>query len=337
MQKIMREISSETNRKTLDKLDKDLMHVRITGYLLVHAPTDTALAHMVRSIHSCKTDEDLVETGRFFDENFLRWFRKFPVPTYKWSHDVSRPSCNNTQELVKAMLVHTPQNHSQAKQSALARDNFRCVFTGAINQGIFINHYALFSDPSEFEADVTECCHVIPEGINSFSVREVDDEMSSSANVWTIFRHLGYPNFVDELVGAGVYSLTNTLTMKVRLRLHFDRLTLWLDATNIPNRYKVCTAGGAIAETIFHHAKAREFVEFTSTDASLALPSAEYLALRAACCRVAILSGAADWYNKLEKDAEELELGTPNASSTFADILTTRLIQLGDFRRSVGV
>jgi hypothetical protein len=45
-------------------------------------------------------------------------------------------------------------------------------------------------------------------------------------------------------------------------------------------------------------------ITFTSTDPSLPLPNPEYLKLHAAVCRVAHMSGAADYLDQLEEDRD---------------------------------
>ena len=42
---------------------------------------------------------------------------------------------------------------------------------------------------------------------------------------------MGFPGIVDELQGAGVHSLRNTMTLSNQLHRYFDSLRLWLEET----------------------------------------------------------------------------------------------------------
>ena len=63
---------------------------------------------------------------------------------------------------------------------------------------------------------------------------------------------------------------------------------------------------------------------FTSSDPKLQLPSSTYLGIHAACCRVAHMSGAAEYYDKyLDRDDD---YGcTPCDTDRFAVTLAARL------------
>jgi hypothetical protein len=64
-------------------------------------------------------------------------------------------------------------------------------------------------------------------------------------------------------------------------------------------------------------------VTFTSTDPALELPDRRYLKLHAAICRVAHMSGAAEYMDKHDRDLEELSVLAPDGSS--AELFTAHL------------
>lgn len=64
-------------------------------------------------------------------------------------------------------------------------------------------------------------------------------------------------------------------------------------------------------------------ITFTSTSETLELPDPRYLRLRAAVCRVAIMSGVADYLDKHERDLEEMTVLTEDGSS--GELLASRL------------
>lgn len=58
----------------------------------------------------------------------------------------------------------------------------------------------------------------------------------------------------------------------------------------------------------------------------LDFPSPEYLRIHASCCRIAGLSGAAEWYRKLERDEEDYSDSA--GGGAFGDILMDKLAQI---------
>ncbi|EEB95421.1 hypothetical protein MPER_05615 [Moniliophthora perniciosa FA553] len=81
----------------------------------------------------------------------------------------------------------------------------------------------------------------------------------------------------------------------------FDRLKLWLEATSVPNRYRIKTASDFYPSTT-----RRKTITFVSSDSELPLPSPELLALHAACAKVAHLSGAAAYIDQLDRDTDDM-------------------------------
>jgi hypothetical protein len=98
-----------------------------------------------------------------------------------------------------------------------------------------------------------------------------------------------------------------------------------------PHRYKVCTAcedgKQAIHQFAGHDRQdygADMFVEFDSKLKGVLLPDPFLLALHAMCARVAHMSGAAEFFDQVEWDAEETRvLALDGSSSTLLDHLLT--------------
>lgn len=64
---------------------------------------------------------------------------------------------------------------------------------------------------------------------------------------------------------------------------------------------------------------------FTSSDPELQLPSSTYLGIHAACCRVAHMSGAAEYFNKLLDRDDDWSGRSPRDAERFAVTLAARL------------
>lgn len=161
----------------------------------------------------------------------------------------------------------------------------------------------------------------------------------------SVLKGFGYP--VETVNGVGVHSLVNIMTLASSVHDLFDRLQLWLEATvsillsrnlfsndlrfqEIPHRYRIQSSRrtGAII-------RRREFVTFTTSDPHhYPLPSPELLALHAACAKVANLSGAAEYLDKVDRDIEEA--GVLKANGDSSDLLDIAIWRALGSRIDVG-
>ena len=77
------------------------------------------------------------------------------------------------------------------------------------------------------------------------------------------------------------------------------------------------------------HPSLRRFVTFSSTDPEyLPVPAPELLTLHATCCKVAHLSGAAEYIDKVYRDVEEM--GVLASDGTSGDILSYALLSISN-------
>jgi len=105
------------------------------------------------------------------------------------------------------------------------------------------------------------------------------------------------------------------MTMQHDVHDMFDRLYLWLEETNVDNCYHVrCITDNK-------NFQVPEEITLTSSDpAKLPVPSPKLIALHAACAKVAHLSGASAYIDKLDQDADDLDVLAGDGGSS--DILT---------------
>ncbi|KAF8576968.1 hypothetical protein K439DRAFT_1365874, partial [Ramaria rubella] len=122
--------------------------------------------------------------------------------------------------------------------------------------------------------------------------------------------------------GAGVHCLENILTLEVSIHDMFDSLYLWFEAmynTSRPGGNGVCSNNPVLITHI------PSPVTFTSMHSSLPLPDPRYLALHAACAKVAHHSGAGEYIETVYRDMDSAEVLASNGSS--ADVLEAALTQ----------
>ncbi|KAJ3748142.1 hypothetical protein DFH05DRAFT_1534083 [Lentinula detonsa] len=179
---------------------------------------------------------------------------------------------------------------------ALIRDRYQCMITGIYDRGA--PESILSQTMRETQPTVhLECAHIVPDS-TYFDV-EKTKEKRYSASVLAVLKRFGYD--VEPIHSNKVHSLLNIMTVSYDVHDAFDRLELWLEATNQVNRYRVFTAPKFLIP-----GGLPEFIEFTSSYPKLPLPSPDLLALHAVCAKVAHLSGAGEYIEQLDRNVEEL-------------------------------
>ncbi|KAG9309699.1 hypothetical protein JVU11DRAFT_10375 [Chiua virens] len=296
--------------------EENRMHARILGYLILHAASGstTALAEIVRAIHSCsQDDQNLLNLGKCFRLWFILPFKKAKGRTPAPSDHPSRLSFDRLKEDLKATITEAPKDidHRQAKAQALIRDRYQCVATGRYD---LIAHKESIVDVETIAAAGTpvhtELAHILPEstyfGISN--TRGSSLEMKDySASVLAVMQRFGYD--VEKVNGAKVHSLYNVMTMQKDVHDWFDRLEMWFESTEVVNRYRI--------RTLWPEFKTpRAEVMFTSPNSVIyPVPSPQLLALHAACAKVAHLSGAGEYIDKFDCDTDNLSVLATDGSS----------------------
>ncbi|KAF5310811.1 hypothetical protein D9619_008045 [Psilocybe cf. subviscida] len=280
-----------------------LVRVRILGYLIDYAPTNTGARGVVDAINSCATDAQLHDLGGLYRQAWIRAFQASKSQTPTPSNDPSRPSFDATHALKYDGVDPAPRNHSASKKSALVRDDFRCLVTGEYDVDSLSPNDPLLATLGAGDITRTKCCHVFNES-TSWDVLPVTDpnKRSWAASMWATMSRFGYDSLPEDLNGDKVHRLENVLTLSHVIHGFFDSLEIWFVETG-DNEYRLESVPGP-AE-IF--ARNYPTVKFTSAkpDLDLALPSPDYLAIHAACAKVAHLSGASEWFKEFEDDLDE--------------------------------
>jgi hypothetical protein len=127
----------------------------------------------------------------------------------------------------------------------------------------------------------------------------------------------GQRGFMDELDGPKIHRLANIMTLDHFLRIHFDRLELWLEADDV-SQDKTCgyTDDLKLLQNQNHTYRISSnddliirdlpsTVTFISSDDKFDLPDPRYIKMHAACCRVAHMSGAAGYMDDIMDDLDQ--------------------------------
>ncbi|KAJ7109804.1 hypothetical protein C8R44DRAFT_743178 [Mycena epipterygia] len=314
------------------RLQDDLVCLRVLGQTMLQVDGSEGLNRLTATIVACK-DGKLVALGKFYLRFFVKIFYKAkghnPVP----SEHPSRPSFE--QERVMHMQQRS-LSHSEAKTLALERDGNRCLLTGAyhgtnIETPEEIEHYRLTGQNSTS----THAAHIIPEHLNNFTWEALDDaadreffhilevdgitsepKINQSSTMWTMLKIFGSQQVIDELGGTDIHRLENVITVDVATHDQIDLLQLWFEPTGIPDEHFVRVRlethrPSRLVPTIqpnpiLSYPEPVTKIKFPSTP-DLPAPSPHYLALHAACCRIAVLSGAADHLDQVQRDFDDFK------------------------------
>ncbi|KAF8905958.1 hypothetical protein CPB84DRAFT_1813942 [Gymnopilus junonius] len=280
-------------QRAIDKgedVGRKMIYIRILGYLVHYVSTDRGLKTVIEEISSSISDTALLEIGKMYFDHYIRAFRanKGPIPTP--SNHASRPSFDTISDMINDTLIEAPQSHADAKKLvALIRDGYRCVVTGKYDANsvtIVRELRERITQDSSLRREATECAHIFAESTNS-SIEPGTPKRDYASSMWAVMRRFGYEELPDDLNGSKVHRLENVMTVVHGFHMDFDTLKVWFLATTEKEKYKLEAADSYVLRDY------PEYVTFSTPDpVNLPVPSPAYLAIHAACAKVAHLSGA---------------------------------------------
>ncbi|KAJ3753921.1 hypothetical protein EV360DRAFT_52612, partial [Lentinula raphanica] len=229
------------------------------------------------------------------------------------------------------------------RDNALYRDGYKCVVTGRYDH----------SDPdmTEEKSEIgggavhTRLAHIVPDStyftlddtkkvlLTPFNLSIADHlcQKKYAASVLAVLQRFGYD--VEKINGDKVHSLHNVMTLEMNTHDWFDCLGIFFEKTvsccssiiwrlgtqNTVNCYQVL----ALDKTI----KRRPTTAiFTTPDPVLyPVPDPELLTLHATCAKVAYLSGAGEYLDKIHHDEETIGVLATDGGSF--EVLNHALLQ----------
>ncbi|KAG2008082.1 hypothetical protein CC2G_013552 [Coprinopsis cinerea AmutBmut pab1-1] len=109
--------------------NRETVFCRILGYLLIHAPTDTARAAVALEIRSANAEGDLdaklLQIGECYYQFLVKLFWSAKGRTGTSSNHSSRPLFDLGVDMVGDTLAESPRDYATAKKYALKRDDYR--------------------------------------------------------------------------------------------------------------------------------------------------------------------------------------------------------------------
>ncbi|KAI6028835.1 hypothetical protein F5J12DRAFT_961323, partial [Pisolithus orientalis] len=303
---------------------KDLIHCRILGYLFHYFPARDIKPFVREIVTTNDQPRELLQLGEFYYDFFIRSFKSNEGQSPPSSSPLSPHPSDNVAKLIECILQEAPQDHRTAKKHALVRDSFQCPVTKVYDWDA-----VMCSEEMEMkitregaEGGFTQCVHIFPEFTNanitpdSTEVGSLLNRATYAASVWGVLDRFGYSALREELNGPNIHRLENVVTMEESLRIHFDRLWIWFTATEEPNTYKL---EGIRDWLISRYPK---YVTFSTPDPkNLPLPSPTYLSIHAACAKIAHVSGAGRYIEKIFRCMEGTRALSEDGDGGSAELL----------------
>ncbi|KAJ7825913.1 hypothetical protein B0H14DRAFT_3725706 [Mycena olivaceomarginata] len=291
------------------KYNDRLIGIRVLGFFLLdlwqHSQHSFGLIpykQVIKQIASCLSIPGctLQTLGLYYRNHLIRVFRSNGGPIPKQSEHPSRPSLD----------------------VALLRDGYRCMLTGQYDFDSAklypeLNGRAAADGVSKA---VTQCAHIFSE-----TAQEGEQKTDYATSAMAILRVFGLDAKAESLVGNNVHKHFNILTMRSDLHYVFDHLEFWLEEV-IGEASKLPSMGLPPPARVTFRVDPDVVAACAANNTELpALPSPSLLAIRAACSRVAHMSGAAEQIDQILRDLEDTPVLAEDGGS--AHLLASRLLQ----------
>ncbi|KAK6997157.1 hypothetical protein R3P38DRAFT_3328876 [Favolaschia claudopus] len=319
-----------------DAAARDVVASRVVGFLfpalvkMVSTLGIIAIHRITDEVVSANNNAQIYAVGTLYIDHFLSSFRTTNTAIRPPSTHPSRPSMSEMEDMLIDAMKNSVNDHSSARERALARDGYHCLITNTINISSFNQHPAIKKLQSQTGAatHVVQTCHIFNESI--LQNIEVDANFPQetrrqhAGSALGILRMFGLTELVDRLMSfdktdvasaSGVHDLINIISLSSDPHQAFDTLKLTFEPVEgQENTYDVVFAHPQIALGLFglknqitltNFADPGKFKKAAGGVIELPLPSRQLLALHAVCARVAHMSGAAEALDKHDRDLEE--------------------------------
>ncbi|KAG5720821.1 hypothetical protein E4T56_gene9696 [Termitomyces sp. T112] len=320
--------SLDPSRYIAARYNDPLVAVRTVGFFLQdfwEHSSDGSLGstlpylRLLRDIRSCL--EYMHEDERY--DAIIQLGGK-PTP----SHHPSRPSFDVHRNRILDEVDKSAQTRHNVRKQALLRDGYRCTLTGLYD----MESCKAMPEIEQARLESAKPCAFL-EMAHIFSESTQDDDKNHAATIFAILDLFGLKERTKSLYGRGTNELHNVITMAGELHTCFDHFELWLEPVhNEDNTYDIRWSPGVSCLLIRSHLPDRVTFRVEPGTAAAAaakgkqlkLPDPVLIAIRAACTRVANLSGAAEQIDQILRDREEMPVLANDGS--MAELLSSCLM-----------
>ncbi|KAF9646068.1 hypothetical protein BDM02DRAFT_3156687 [Thelephora ganbajun] len=260
-------------------------------------------------------DSVVFEVGRQYRDHLIRRFRTSTEPYLYLSPSPhpSPPSYDKLEDMTRDLMKPSGKDYRTTRKKALARDGFRCMIIGYFDK-TSLKYSAELQRMEETLGGIpvhVQTSHILNESTTQGVGMGEESSTHYTAGVMAILRQFGLEHLSLALETVdGVHQIWNLLSLQFDLHSDLGRLNLWFESTGEPNRYKVCVSNARIEQHI-----RRISTQFRSDLQGAPPPDPQLLALHATCARVAHMSGATEFFDRLEWEVEETNVLAPDGSS----------------------
>ncbi|KAH7906895.1 hypothetical protein BJ138DRAFT_1117169 [Hygrophoropsis aurantiaca] len=284
------------------------IHARMLGYCMREAH-GRGSDNIARAIVVCHNDQEkFTQVAYRYIHHFLRCFRSAKGRTPTPSTHPSLPAFDDTQQAAADFLKEPPTNHATAKHKALVRDRSKCMLTGEFDLNIYFTKPHLYTEGTPL---CTEAAHIVSASSNAATSDEA--ERKYAAFVWDLLKSFGSTLSFEQLNGSGLHRLENIMTLCYDKHDSFDKLRLWLDSTV-----------SRTPRTPYFELGYQKLTFTTDDPVNYPLPNPEYLRHHAAAARVAYMSGAGEYIERVLTDMEMASVLADDGSSV--ELLAAALV-----------
>ncbi|KAK0240663.1 hypothetical protein EDD85DRAFT_933864 [Armillaria nabsnona] len=283
---------------------------RVLGYAFIHSPSKVSLA---RDISSCDDiTEFLAGLSYLYVMGVIRTFRnpKGAIATPQ--------SSQATADNAEALLSQPTASSSNAKQLALARDNYRCILSGNADIVSLRDDLTTINVAAGERRGNTMLAHIFGQstadnivvgGLTDAAQRKLAWATSSADAV----ERFADSSIVKELNQNSIHKPENTFSISPEFRGMFDELQFSLHPVE-PDTYEIHTYPSDLNA---EYGLPDRVTLKDATGGKIPLPNRRYFKLHDACAKIAHLSGAGEVVEQLFRDLEDVQVLTEDGGSHY--------------------
>ncbi|CAE6430219.1 hypothetical protein ACGC1H_001206 [Rhizoctonia solani] len=127
--------SRNTYARLLPLESQELIPIRMLGQALIQASSLEGRAFLAARINSLPSDQDIFQLGSQYLRYFIGYFKNVSRALRTSLAHSSQPFPDEVEDTgaISGVLVHAPQNHSEAKRMALIPDGHRCMIARVVD------------------------------------------------------------------------------------------------------------------------------------------------------------------------------------------------------------
>ncbi|KAJ4482904.1 hypothetical protein C8J55DRAFT_559733 [Lentinula edodes] len=252
---------------------------------------------------SMPTQDVIYQVGQLLCDCLIYAFRssnKVPTPRFTYP---SWQSFTRLEDMLAQTMEASGNDYQTAREKVLARDGYQCMITGvwdtnSLERNMELNELLVKS--RGYEATV-KTCHILSQSI----MEGIGDQVQ--------------PNKDESMPGLHSQTAPSSGVTEILTQFHLGHLD---------DMYEVRVVRDGILGTFSHvnrqpHFKINEMLKKQKfRHVHLALPDSRFLTLYAVCAHVAYMSGAVEYFNDLEWDAEDAIVVTEDSVKLLYNLLS---------------